>query len=260
MNRLSMYTARLFLLASVVLTILLYVMPHGAYIAYPLTLLSTMVHEMGHGFSAMLIGGDFNHFKMWADGSGVAEWSGDVGRLGKAFVSAGGLVGPSVVAALGFYLGRSAKLSQLALKLGGVALFIIIGLVVRNLFGFFFVAVVGLSFLFVAYKTQAWFAQITVVFLSSQLALSVFSRGDYLFTAYAQTAQGKMASDTQHMADALWLPYWFWGALCGLFSVLVLIFGLWLFFKSPEGKRFKDKPADVAPPDDPAPLKDAPAA
>ena len=31
------------------------------------------------------------------------------------------------------------------------------------------------------------------------------------------------------MAEALWLPYWFWGGLCALLSVTALVSGCWVF-------------------------------
>ncbi len=68
--------------------------------------------------------------------------------------------------------------------------------------------------------------------LAIQLSLSVFSRGDYLFTDVAETAGGTMPSDVARMAEALILPYWFWGGVVGLLSVLVLIIGLWSFLRS----------------------------
>ena len=34
------------------------------------------------------------------------------------------------------------------------------------------------------------------------------------------------------MAEALILPYWFWGGVVGLLSVLVLIIGLWSFLRA----------------------------
>ena len=33
---------------------------------------ATYAHEMGHGLTAVIVGGEFEYFKMWADGSGVA--------------------------------------------------------------------------------------------------------------------------------------------------------------------------------------------
>lgn len=223
--------ARLFLIAGTVLTGLLYVVPGGHYVAYPLMLLSTLAHEMGHGLTAVLTGGDFLQLEMWADGSGRATWAGDVGRIARAFVAAGGLVGPSVVAAAAFALGRSEKGSRIGLV--GIGLFLIAAMVmvVRGQFALFFVGVTALICLLLALKTKPWVSQVALVFLGVQLALSVFSRGDYLFTDVANTASGPMPSDVSHMAEALWLPYWVWGGLCGAFSILVLILGLRGFLK-----------------------------
>ncbi len=75
-------------------------------------------------------------------------------------------------------------------------------------------------------------AQPLVAFLAVQLSLSAFSRADYLFTATAQTGAGTFPSDVAQMANSLLLPYWFWGATCGTFSILVLLAGLWLFLRS----------------------------
>jgi membrane-associated phospholipid phosphatase len=65
-----------------------------------------------------------------------------------------------------------------------------------------------------------------VVFLGVQLALSVFSRADYLFTQGVSNPSGVFPSDVTRMQTALFLPYWFWGLVCGAFSVLVLIYGV----------------------------------
>jgi hypothetical protein len=37
-----------------------------------------------------------------------------------------------------------------------------------------------------------------------------------------------MPSDVAQIAEALWLPYWFWGGLLAVVSVAVLVGGLWL--------------------------------
>ena len=60
------------------------------------------------------------------------------------------------------------------------------------------------------------------------MSLSVFSRGDYLFKPAAKTTAGLMPSDTAQIAAALFLPYWFWGALIGALSLAILGCGLWL--------------------------------
>ena len=226
--------ARMVLLLSVGITFLLYMVPHGEKIAYPLLLISTLAHELGHGIAAMLAGGHFDRFVMNWDGSGMASWSSSgMGGLGRAFVAAGGLVGPAVVAAIGFALARKPRRARIALGLGGVALVLAEVLVVRNGFGLVFVAVFAAICLALAAWANETVAQASLVFLCVQLALSVYSRGDYLFVKSAGfSANGKeLASDVEHMSQALGLPYWFWGGLCAAFSLAVLVIGGWVFLR-----------------------------
>ncbi len=223
--------ARVVLLVSVVLTVLLYWVPYGGYLAYPLMLLSTLAHEMGHGIAALLVGGSFHRFQMWPDGSGVATWSGEVGPLRRALVAAGGLVGPAVAAGVGFAVGRTIRGARGALVALAAILALALLLVVRNLFGVIFVALVLGGCFLAARKASGEVAQLVLIFIAVQLALSVFSRGDYLFTPTAETAAGVMPSDVGQMATALLLPYWFWGLGCGAVSVLVLLYGLKVFWR-----------------------------
>jgi len=223
--------ARLVLVVSVALTAVLYLVPYGTYLAYPLMLLSTLAHELGHGVTALLVGGGFDRLEVYADGSGVAYWSGRGGGLTRAVVAAGGLVGPAVVAAIGFAAGRTLRGARAALRVFAALLVLALLLVVRNAFGAVFVAVVIAVCLLAARRRAGDVAQLTLVFLAVQLALSVYSRGDYLFTPVAHTAGGTMPSDVGVIAAALVLPYWFWGALCGAVSVLVLVYGVRVYWR-----------------------------
>lgn len=213
---------RLFLFLSVLITMLLYVLPFGGLISRPIVWLSTLAHEMGHGIGAIIVGGSFHKFVMYADASGVATTSYS-GRISGAIVSAGGLIGPAVLGAICFTFATRARWLFLCL---GLTLVLAEILVVRNSFGVGFVAVCALMSLWFAVKAKPFVQQIMAYFLGIQMSLSVFSRGDYLFTDSANTSQGKMPSDVAHMAEALFLPYWFWGACCGLVSVLVLLIGM----------------------------------
>jgi hypothetical protein len=218
--------SRNFLLASVVVTVLLYAIPGAHLLAYPFVLLSTLAHEMGHGLTGLLVGATFDSFQMYSDGSGVAHVYGNVGRMSRALIAAGGLIGPALFAALFFIVARKQALARFVLTILGVALIVAEFMVVRNAFGWVFVGAVAGVCLFAAQQQQSIVAPFTLVFIALQLTLSVFSRGDYLFTPTAQTANGPMPSDVAAISDALFLPYWFWGGLCALISGLVLIFGL----------------------------------
>ena len=226
--------ARALVLAAVVVTAVLYVVPYGFYIGYPLILLSTFVHEMGHGVAAMLVGGTFDSFHMYADASGVAQAHGSFGRIDSAVIAAGGLVGPPILSGLFFAASARPRLARGVLGLFGAAMLIACVWVVRGLFGWLFVGAVGVVCAGLAWKASTMFSQGVVAFLATQLALSVFSRGDYLFTDVAVTGGGtaRQPSDVANIAEALFLPYWFWGGLIAVFSVVVLGVGLWAFWRA----------------------------
>src|SRR5690606_25669722 len=99
-------------------------------------------------------------------------------------------------------------------------------LVVRNVFGFVFVGLLVLILGVVLRFGNAWWARFSLVFLAVNLAVSVFTRGDYLFTDTAHTGAGTMPSDVARMSEALFLPYWVWGVICGAISVAALVAGL----------------------------------
>ncbi|HEX4966348.1 MAG TPA: M50 family metallopeptidase [Thermoanaerobaculia bacterium] len=218
---------RKLLLVSAAITLALYVIPYGRYLARPLLLLSTLAHEMGHGLTALLLGGKFQRLEMWASGAGVSEIDlTGFGRIREGLTLAGGLVGPAVAAALCFKLGKTGRGARSCLVGLGIFLLAAEILVVRNLFGFFFAGLVAAGCLFAGTRVSPERAQWVVVFLGVQLALSVFSRADYLFTQSAGNPGGVFPSDVMRMQNALFLPYWFWGLVCGAFSVLVLAYGV----------------------------------
>lgn len=216
---------------SVAATAILYAVPGGRTLAWPLVLVSTLAHELGHGLAAVLLGGRFDSLVIYANASGAARWSGSFSRFGVATVAAAGLVGPAVASFLLLALGRKPRLARVLLACVGAGLFVVTLLLVRNAFGLWFTAILASACATVAWRGPR-LSQGFVVFLAVQLALSVYSRSDYLFTKAAVTSSGTGPSDVAVMAAALFLPYWFWGALCGAFSLVVLYGGARLFFRS----------------------------
>jgi hypothetical protein len=215
---------------SAVVTALLYAVPFGRTVAWPLVLLSTLAHELGHGIAAALFGGRFESLVIDVDGSGMARSSGSFGRVATAAIAGAGLMGPAVAAFLLLAFGRHERWARLLLSCLGAALLAVALLLVRNAFGFWFVVLIGASLLLVASRAVS-LAQTVIVLFAVQLGLSVFSRGDYLFTQTALTASGPRPSDVAVMAGALFLPYWFWGVVCGSVSVLFLVWGIRIFFR-----------------------------
>lgn len=232
--------ARIVLAACTAVTLALYLIPDMYWVAYPLVLISTVVHEMGHGVAALLVGGRWADFHMFSDASGYAStWAPD--GAARAFVMAGGLCGPAVAGAVFLALGRRPKSARWALGATGAFFALSEILWVRGGFGWMFVGALAAICLVIALKASAEVAQIALIFLATQLALSVYSRSDYLFTkgVTGQTvgASGNHVSDVQGMAQNLGLPYWFWGALCAAFSAAVLLAAAWLYFRPARGPK-----------------------
>ena len=223
--------ARTALAGATAVCVLVPFLPYGGIVGYPILLLSTLAHELGHGLTAMLVGLEFNAFSLYADGSGVAIIGGRAGRLSRAATAAGGLTGPAVAGALLFWLSARARLAQIALMVFGTLMLAACVLLIRNVFGLVFVGAVGGSLLYVGMRFGTGLAQFTAALLAVQMALSVFARADYLFTEIAMTSAGAMPSDVAQLADLLILPYWFWGFVCGGISVGVLVLGLSAFWK-----------------------------
>ena len=128
----SIKQAHIILVGVVLVTAGLYLIPQAHSLAFPLILLSTVAHELGHGVAALLVGGNFHSFHMFSDGSGYAQISGEFGGLSKAIVAAGGLVGPAIAAAFCFIGSINASLARIFVSIIGVALVVIEFLYVRN--------------------------------------------------------------------------------------------------------------------------------
>ena len=222
------------LVGSIAITLAMFAIPspeHTSWLLAPFGWLQIYVHEFGHGIAALIAGGEFYKFEMWTH-SGVAQFGGISSGLGLAFVAAGGLCGPAVVGGAFLAVGRNPRWARIALGTFGGFMALSLVLWTRTPFGWGFGAVVAALSLLVALRARPAHAQIVLVFLGVQLALSVYTGGGYLFMQYATIQNGQRhASDTQAMADALGGTYWFWGILCAVFSALVLLVGLWRYLK-----------------------------
>jgi hypothetical protein len=218
------------LLAAIALTLALYLVPYADVVAWPLVLFSTLAHELGHGLTALALGGAFDSFYLYANASGLAAYGGVRVGWPSALVAAGGLLGPPLAALALFAAGRRAATARAGLGIFALGLAVCEVLWVRNAFGLAFVGLLAAALGSAALWAPARFAQVVTAFLAIQLSLSVWSRGDYLFTASAQTAGGTFPSDTAQIAAALVLPYWFWGGVVAALSALVLWAG-WRIFR-----------------------------
>ena len=206
--------------------VLIWQLPYGRQLLYPLTLLTTYAHEMGHGLTALLTGADFDQIFLHADGSGVAVWRGNPGRLASAFIAAGGLAGPAVAGVALLLVSSKPRYARTVLTAVSVVLLISMALWSRNVFGVAFLLAVAVA-LGVAAKTLPDAAAAFVLHLiAATLCLSWFNNLGYLFSEHAIVNGVAMPSDSAVIAQALWLPYWFWGGVVAVFSFAVVTFGI----------------------------------
>ncbi|KAB8335160.1 M50 family metallopeptidase [Scytonema tolypothrichoides VB-61278] len=219
------------LLAAAIATIVLWQVPGGNYILYPFTILATWFHEMGHGLMALLLGGQFQQLQIFSNGSGVAFHSVPLylGPIGRALVAAAGPMGPPIAGAGLILASRSFKAAHLSLTFLGGFLLLSTLIWVRSPFGIVAIPLLGLIILGVALKAPRWMQGFGIQFLGVQACVSTYHQLDYLFSASAGPG---LLSDTAQMQQQLLLPYWFWGGLMAIASLVILVQSLRLAYRS----------------------------
>lgn len=217
---------RTLLILSTAATVLIWQLPYGRQVLYPLTLLATFAHEMGHGLTALLLGAQFDQLLLHADGSGMAVWHGNPGRIATALIAAGGLVGPTVAGVTLLLLSRSPRFARAVL--GTLALLLTVSMVLwsRNSFGATFLLALAATLAVAARVLPDTAAAFLLHLIAATLCLSWFTDLDYMFSAQAVVGGVVQPSDSAVIAQALWLPYWFWGGVVAVFSLAVVALGI----------------------------------
>lgn len=218
------------------LSLALFLIPGGRMALYPFALLSTWAHEMGHGLTALLVGGEFSHLVLFPDLGGTAYSAVPQSLTAPALVAAGGLLGPAVAGGLTIVFGARPRLARGLMYLLAGLLLVSLAVWVRNPFGMAAVAGLGLGFAALG-RWGGEGVKLTVAQLTGiQLCLGSLSTFDYMFTQGFVRDGVMQASDTQAIAEQLLLPYWFWGGLIALASLLILAASFWLAWVRPAAR------------------------
>lgn len=214
-------TGLIFLIVIAFGTGILWQIPGGKIILYPLTLLSTWYHEMAHGLMAVILGGNFKKLEIFANGSGLAryEYRGSLflGSIGKVLVSAAGPMGPPIIGA-GFILASlSLQTSRQLLIILGSFMLISVLIWVRTGIGILVISLLGLTILGIGLKASPAVQVFIIQFLGVQACISTFRDFNYVFRYCGGN------SDTAQISKILILPHWFWGILITIASLFLLI-------------------------------------
>ncbi len=195
--------------------------PYGRHVLYPFALLGTWAHEMGHGLMAIVAGGTFNRLLIFQNLGGTAYSSG-VGSLGRAFVAAGGLLGPAIAGGIIIILGSRESTARWVL--GGLAIILAVSIVlfVRNAFGWFSLGLIAALLAPLAFYGPDIVKIFVAQLIGIQFCLASWGTLDYMFTKDFVRDGQVIDSDTQEIAEVLLLPYWFWGGLIAATSLAIM--------------------------------------
>lgn len=221
------------LIGTAIATAVLWQMPFGNYILYPFTILATWFHEMGHGLTAMILGGDFEKLLIFPNASGVAFHRGALllGPIGRAFVAAAGPMGPPIAGAAFIIASRRFQTTNYSLIFLGSLLITSSFIWVRSWFGLIAIPILGVTILATALKAPHWIQGFAIQFLGVQACVSTYHQMDYLFTPTAVVGGRLSLSDSSQIAQNLLLPYWFWGGVMAIASLLLLVQSLRIAYR-----------------------------
>jgi len=209
-------------------SILLWHSPYGGYLLYPFSILATWFHEMGHGLAAMAFGHEFERLVIFPNGSGYALHlaEGDPSRISQAMIAAAGLLGPTVAGCLLILASRTRRATKAALVLLGAALLGSTVIWVRSTTGWMVLPLLGGASLLLAFYGKEAHRRFAVQFLGVQGCISIYRDFGYLFSRGGYMEGRLQMSDTEHIAQALFLPYWVWGTLITAVIMAMVFYAL----------------------------------
>jgi hypothetical protein len=209
--------------------------PMGHYLLYPLYLLSTWVHEMGHGLTALAVGGGFTHIEMFRDGSGLATcWAKPGVREG--LVSLGGLLAPPIVGAAILALVHGPRRARVLLAGLAIALVASVVFYVRSTTGVISKPIVAALLAWAAWRLQddPEYRVVIAQVLGVVFALDTVTRMvSYVFMSEVEVDGNVGRSDIQSVADNLGGYYWMWGVVVTGVALGLLALGLWWAWRRP---------------------------
>ena len=201
--------------------------PMGRWVIYPLELLATWVHEMGHGLTALALGGEFTQLEIFRDGAGLATcWA----REGwpEALVSLGGLLAPPLVGAAILGIVHGPRRARLLLGGLAVALVASVAVFVRSPTGVVAMPAVAAALGWAAWRLDGDHRVVVAQTLGVVFALDTLTRMvSYVFMSEVEVDGEVRHSDIQNVADNLGGHYVMWGVAVTAVAVGLLALGLW---------------------------------
>lgn len=224
------------LTAAVAALVVEHFVPFGGILVYPFTLLTTWVHEIGHGLAALAVGGGFDRLQIFWDASGVAHTS-EAHGWPVAVVALGGLLAPPLTGAAILLIARGARRARGVLLTLAVALVISLALWVRSPAGYFAVPLVAALLVYVERRWSDNRRLVAAHFIAVELALDTLGRMlHYVFVPTATSGGVERKSDIVLVAESLGGPYFLWGLAVATLALALLGLGLWSAWRTKEAR------------------------
>ena len=221
------------LIAAAVLFVTSNWIPFGRQLLYPLTLFTTWVHEMGHGLTAVVLGGHFDHLEIFSNAGGLAYAYASPGWP-MALVSAGGLLAPPLVGALILAIVHGPRRGRACLGFFAAALVVSMIIYVRTPVGIASMTVVALALGYAAWRADPEHRVILSQVLAVVLALDTVTRMiAYAFMSHVNLNGSDDRSDAGSIADNLGGPLFVWGLVITILALAMLGAGLWWAWRRP---------------------------
>lgn len=221
---------RIILIILSLFTVAVWFIPNGIYFLYPFVIFGTWVHELSHGLASLIMGARFIKLELFTNGGGVAYFAYHslyLGRIGAALIAAAGPMGPAIAGATAIRCSKSAKASKNFLRIFSIVMLISLVLWVRPIISITYAIILLIAVItfFVSRSKNINVITAYIQLIGLQCLVSMLLSIDYLFTNSAVLSGSPQRSDTQVIADNLFLPHWFW-------AVAIIVAAILIFFKS----------------------------
>jgi hypothetical protein len=221
------------LVAAALLFVVAHYVPFGDVALYPLTLFTTWVHEMGHGLTALVLGGRFDSLDIYGNAGGLAHASASPGWP-DALVAAGGLLAPPLVGAAILATVHGPRRSRILLAVLALALVASMVLFVRTPTGIIAMTVVALALGAAAWKLDGDYRVIVSQVLGVVLALDTLTRMvGYAFMKEVELEGRTTPSDVGLIAMNLGGSYIWYGLAITAIALSLLFLGGWWAWRRP---------------------------
>lgn len=211
------------------IVLVLWNVPQLDFLLYPFRLFVTFAHESGHGLAALLTGGHFLGFEIFANGAGQAATAGGI----RAIILPCGYLGAALFGGLLFWLTNRFHRPRLIAALLGVAVLVLTVLYAR---GAGTALLVGLGFgavlLVLAWKAMPDLTRIILNVLAILCGLNAVLDLWYLI-GNSGAGLGLVRNDAAAFAAEFtpMLPAWLWAIVWAAEALFILGVAVWYSLK-----------------------------